>query len=57
MDLLQKLIESIDYASLINTSFRITFILFIAWSLTFILKRTLVKLELIWVSRASNQGE
>ncbi len=57
MKFLQKLIESIDYASLINTSFRITFILFIAWSLTFLLKRTLVKLELIWVIRASNQGE
>lgn len=57
MEFLQKLIESIDYASLINTSFRITFILFIAWLLTFLLKRTLVKLELIWVSRASHQGE
>jgi small-conductance mechanosensitive channel len=57
MEFLQKVIESIDYASLITTSFRITFILFIAWLLSFLLKRTLVKLELIWVGRASNQGE
>jgi small-conductance mechanosensitive channel len=57
MEFLQKLIESIDYTSLITTSFRITFILFIAWLLSFLLKRTLVKLELIWVSRASDQGE
>lgn len=57
MAFLQKLIESIDYASLINTSFRITLILFIAWLLTFLLKRTLMKLELMWVNRASNQGE
>lgn len=35
MELLQKLVESLDYVSLINTSFRITFILFIAWLLTF----------------------
>lgn len=57
MAFLQKLIESIDYASLINTSFRITLILFIAWLLTFLLKRTLMKLELMWVNSASNQGE
>lgn len=57
MELLQKLIESIDYMVLISTSFRITFILFIAWLLTFLLKRTLVKLELVWVIRASNHGE
>ncbi|MDO7597320.1 MAG: mechanosensitive ion channel family protein, partial [Pseudomonadota bacterium] len=57
MELLNKLIESIDYASLINTSFRISLILFIAWLLTFLLKRTLVKLEILWVSRAANQVE
>lgn len=57
MELLQKLIESLDYVSLINTSFRITFILFIAWLLTFLLKRTLIKLELVWISSASHHGE
>lgn len=57
MEFLQKLADSLDYVSLINTSLRITFILFIAWLLTFVLKRTLVKLEFVWISRASHQGE
>jgi len=57
VEFLQKLADSLDYVSLINTSLRITFILFIAWLLTFVLKRTLVKLEFVWISRASHQGE
>lgn len=57
MELLQKLAESLDYVSLINTSLRITFILFIAWFLTFLLKRTLIKLEVIWISRTAHSGE
>jgi hypothetical protein len=56
VEFLQKLADSLDYVSLINTSLRITFILFIAWLLTFVLKRTLVKLEFVWISRASHQG-
>ncbi len=57
MELLNKIIENIDYPAVINSSIRITFILFLAWILSFILKRALIKLETIWVSRASDGGE
>lgn len=57
MELLNKIIENIDYSAAINSSIRIIFILFLAWILSFILKRALIKLEIIWVSRAADGGE
>lgn len=57
MDTLQKIIEGLDYMTLINSSLRVALIMFIAWVLTIFLKRALIKLELLWVTRATDSGE
>jgi len=57
MDLLQKLIENLNYTAVLNSSVRILFVLFLGWALSVILKKTLFRLESFWENHASENGE